>query len=205
MTDPKIILSHLPHFLQLAIFIAVSLAFKAIFSYEAPLTDVFAYKEHYESGNLCNWFWRRLFRKSTGKDGNVQVPLYRVLQAANHIIFWALAFIIFYRYFPWYVWAAEGTGVLLSYYFMVYERLYYKIAKQESLLLTFQSENINTYWLSDRLYFSGYWLFVKKESVLFNTGDTIRIDNGFRLWKFDLSCLIGIAVLILTSFIFLTQ
>lgn len=56
MTDPKIILSHLPHFLQLAIFIAVSLSFKAIFSYEAPLTDVFAYKEHYESGNLCNWF-----------------------------------------------------------------------------------------------------------------------------------------------------
>lgn len=167
-----------------------SLIFKTLFAYIYPKFDVLCYYEHYEKKRLSNWFWRLLFWekdiKIFGTLYKNAVPIYRVLHSLVMIIYWFIAWILFYQYFAWYIFIIDAViGVAWAYYFMTFERFYYRISNTLMDLFEYQIKKLDVFWLK-RIYFSGHWLFQKE----------------FIVWHFDLSAAIGLAIMYLTSIIY---
>jgi len=203
MNDFIIIFHSFPIYQQIFWLILISWIIKKVFSYLYPLLDVFCYKEHHEDKKVLTGFWQWLFKSyDIGKYKNLLIR-YRIFQHGLAVIFWFISYQIFYSKFPWYVQMFELLGLLACYYAMVFERKYYTIGKQEYLLSRYQETNENVYWLK-RWYFAGYWLFMPVESSGDADGwETVHIDNGFRLWKFDLAYYIGLGVYYSVSVIYL--
>lgn len=192
MNDYTTIVSHISFIYQAICFIIISLIIKGTFKYLYPLNDVYCYKEHYEAKNLNNWFWKFLF-----KEYKIGLVWYRIFQHGLAVIFWYVAYVLFYSHFPLYAQLVELAGLMIAYYAMCFEYDFYIIGKQQDLLLQYQRENENVYWLK-KLYFSGYWLFMEVEHMNF-------IDHGYRLEKFQWSVLVGTLIYYATSLVFLIK
>jgi hypothetical protein len=174
--------------------ILISAALKTLFSWLYPKIDVELYQKKFEAriskGISCGKFWDWLFTvKDIGSFKNA-VPYYRVFQKSIIVIYWGAAAVFFYLNFPFYIFLIDVIGgvFLGAYYWMLYERKYYTMAGQEKHMYEYQVNKVDVYWLK-RIYFSGYWLF----------------RNGFTGWKFDLSAVIGLVILYLTSLIYLIK
>jgi hypothetical protein len=103
------------------------------------------------------------------------------------IIYWFLAWLFFYQYFAWYIFIIDAViGIACAYYFMTFERFYYRISNTLMDLFEYQIKKLDVFWLK-RIYFSGHWLFEKE----------------FIVWRFDMSAAIGLAIMYLTSLIYL--
>lgn len=182
---------------KLLIYFAISFLLKTIFSYLYPKIDVKLYKENFEDkiskGISCGKFldWLFTIKRIGGFEG--ALPYYRIFQKTILITFWGLSYLFFYKQFSLWIFIIDFViGILFgAYYWMVYERKYYKLGRQEYLLIEMHLNNNNPYWLK-RIWFSGYWLFKSNGQ-----------DNGFRLWKFDMSFVIGLAIMYITSAVFL--
>lgn len=172
-----------------------SLVIKTIFNYLFPKVDVECYYWKYEQtiqkGKSAGWFFDWLF---TEKDMTIfgefypkSVPYYRVFHASIGILYWLIAWFLFYQYLPWYVFAVDAVlGVAWAYYFMLYERKFYTIADIVDELTRYQRERENVYWLK-RKWFYGYFCF----------------RNEFLVWEFDKSAFIGFIGIYFTSIIYL--
>jgi len=100
----------------------------------------------------------------------IEVPLrYRVIQKINELSGIAA---IYFLLGPWGVLAC-----LIAHYFMVLDRIYYILNRQETSLQCFEEYNIHTDWLC-RWWFSGKWFF----------------RNGFTVSMFNLSAVTGLIV-----------
>jgi len=172
----------------------ISIALKTSFSYLYPWIDVKLYQKRYEEkiskGISCGWLVDNLFTRKNIAGYENSVPYYRVFQHSITVLFWGLAYIFFYSVLPFHflLFAFDFLiGILAgSYYWMLYERLYYRIAHQDGIMYSYQADHTDVYWLK-RVWFSGLWLF-KKE---------------FAGWKFDMSALIGAIIMYLSSLIHL--
>ena len=133
------------------------------------LIDVLCYGILHEQYGF-NFFWTIVY------NGIAYYPLYRIFQGILDIgsMYWV------YKQRGIY----QLIGMILAWYFMVKEMLYYIILNQWDLLYSFQTYNIDVYWLK-RVWFSGLWIFA----------------NGFTVDNFIVSFAVGITFLIISNFI----
>jgi len=134
--------------------------------------DAFLYGYFYEQKKNKLWI---LFWELEFK-GRVIVPVYRMLQGTLDIVALYL------------VYTNGGIipliGFIVAWYCMLKEYLYYIFMWQWQEMLNYETYAEDTYWLK-RIYFSGLWLF----------------RSGFKFWRFTLSAIAGLIILIISNLI----
>lgn len=136
------------------------------------ILDALLYGYFYEQKKCKLWvlFWELKYR------GRAVVPVYRLLQGLLDIGSMYL------------IYTQSGLisliGFILAWYLMLKEYLYYIILWQWQVILTYEDELQDVYWLK-RIYFSGFWLFKKKYSFK---------------W-FTVSAILGLIILIISNLI----
>lgn len=181
--------------------ILISLALKFTFSYIYPKFDVLCYykvlEQKIDKGIDVNWFWRWLFKRQDitifGKLYRQAVPRYRILHALVLIGYWSMAWFFFYQLMDSNIWLSllafiidAGIGIGTAFYFMLFERLYYKFSDTEGDLLRYQRENLDVWWLKRDWYFG---------KICFKVVFLVHVFNECAFW--------GGLAMYLTSLIFL--
>lgn len=196
--------------MKILLFISISIVAKMVFRYIYPESDVDLYQRKYENGiskgisqgKFYDWLFTRFRIEINGKLSNTLLPYYRIEQSCKLLAYWFIYFQCMRLYVPVWLLLIDLSGVIIAYYFMVYEYQYYKIAKQIKLLSVFEQfdpqtmSNTNTYWLK-RIYFSGKWLFKTQKQ---QNGYT---DFGFKQKKFYFSFILGTYLMVFTSLIYI--
>jgi small-conductance mechanosensitive channel len=134
--------------------------------------DALLYGYFYEQrkNKLLFLFWELKHK------GRTIVPVYRLLQGLLD----AGAIYLIYTYSG----IVPLAGFILAWYSMAKEYLYYIFMWQWQVMLNFENDDVDTYWL-ERIYFSGYWLF----------------KSGFTFKRFTVSAAIGLIILIISNLI----
>lgn len=136
------------------------------------LTDAILYGYFYaKKGNTLGFLFWELQYK-----GHTVVPVYRILQGLLDIT----AMYLVYTYSG----LIPLIGFIVAWYLMLKEYLYYIFMWQWQELLNYETDVEDVYWL-ERVYFSGYWLF----------------RNGFKFWRFTVSAVVGLGILIISNYI----
>lgn len=131
---------------------------------------LYGYFYEHKKYRLLFLFWELQYK------GRIVLPVYRLLQGLLD----AAALFLIYTYSG----LIPLAGFVIAWYSMLKEYLYYVFMWQWQVMLNFENDDIDTYWL-ERFYFSGFWLF----------------RNGFKFKLFTASAFIGLIILIISNLI----
>lgn len=134
--------------------------------------DALLYGYFYErkKNKLLFLFWELKYR------GRIVAPVYRLLQGLLDVG----ALYLLYTHYG----IIPLAGFIVAWYCMLKEYLYYIFMWQWQVMLNFENDDVDTYWL-ERIYFSGFWLF----------------RSGFSFKLFTVSAAFGLIILIISNLI----
>ena len=142
------------------------------------IIDALLYGYYYEQKKNKLWF---LFWELHYKGRNI-LPVYRILQGSLDIIALHL------------VYTNSGLipliGFMAAWYLMLKEFSYYILLWQWQVMLDYENNNEDVYWLK-RIYFSGYWLFKFPRDSL----------HKYTFRKFAISAVTGLILIIVSNLI----
>lgn len=131
---------------------------------------------------VYGYFWEKrknklgfVFWSLKYKERNIY-PVYRTIQGILDI---SSIYVVYH-----YNGLIPAMGFILSWYFMTKEYLYYVCLWQWQVILNYENNNEDVYWLK-RIWFSGLWLF----------------GNKYTFLKFTFSFILGLAILIISNFL----